>query len=161
MVLNRVYSKTLSIPNHKSWGAESCRDFSPPIMCRMSCVTCQVSGVRSVINGAYPAEFLNVTVSRSCDRAKFSWLCAKSWDLYAETKNLCILTSFTIFSSWFTRIMQILVWFWHFFLRKNVKTKVLTAQKSLLLECLLPSQVYFRFCNLWRKTHVFRNPEAF
>ena len=27
-------------------------------------------------------------------------------------------------------------WFWNFFLSKNVKNKVLTAQKNLLLECL-------------------------
>ena len=32
-------------------------------------------------------EFLKVTVSRSCDRAKIVWLCAKSWDLYVKTKK--------------------------------------------------------------------------
>ena len=53
------------------------------------------------------AEFLRVTVSRSCDRAKDFWVCVKSWDLYAQTKNFCTLTSFTVFSSCFTPI----IWF--------------------------------------------------
>ena len=30
------------------------------------------------------AEFLNVTASWSCDRAEFSWVCAKSWEVYAQ-----------------------------------------------------------------------------
>ena len=43
------------------------------------------------------AEFLNVTVTRSCDGAKFLGVCSKSWELYGQTKNLCILTSFFFF----------------------------------------------------------------
>ena len=78
----------------------------------------------------YPnSEFLNVTVSRSCDRAKFSWLWATFWDWYFETKNLCILTYSTVFSSWFTHNMWFLMWLLHFFLPTNFRTKVLTAQK--------------------------------
>ena len=78
----------------------------------------------------YPnSEFLNVTVSRLCDRAKFSWLWATFWDWYFETKNLCILTYSTVFSSWFTHNMWFLMWLLHFFLPTNFRTKVLTAQK--------------------------------
>ena len=33
-------------------------------------------------------EFLNVTVSPSCDGAKFSWLCATFWDLYLQAGKL-------------------------------------------------------------------------
>ena len=42
------------------------------------------------------AEFLKVTVSRSCDGAKFVLLCAKSGDVHGQTKNLCILTFFVV-----------------------------------------------------------------
>ena len=45
------------------------------------------------------AEFLNVTVSQCCDRTKFSWLCAKYWDLYAQSKNWCILITLTVFKA--------------------------------------------------------------
>ena len=83
------------------------------------------------------SEFLNVTVSQSCDRANFSWLGAKSWGLYVQAKYLCILTSFTVFSSWFTHIKWSLVWILFFSLRKSCLTKVWTAQKKLILECLL------------------------
>ena len=34
------------------------------------------------------AEFLNVTVTWLCDRAKFCWVCAKSWDMYTQTRKL-------------------------------------------------------------------------
>ena len=73
-------------------------------------------------------EFLNVTVSWSCARAKFSWPCAKSWDLYAQTQKLCILTSFRVISSWFTHIMWFFCVIFALFLAQNFKSKVLTAQ---------------------------------
>ena len=57
---------------------------------------------------------------------KIFWLSAKSWDLYAQPKNVGILTSFTVFSSWFTYIM----WFLHFFLRKISKLKFWPLKKS-------------------------------
>ena len=82
------------------------------------------------------AEFLKVTVSRSCDHAKIFRLCAKSGDLDAQTKNLCILTSFYTFSSFFTHIKWFFVIFFKLFLAQNFKNQVLTAQKILLLECL-------------------------
>ena len=51
MVCGNIF-KVLSIPNHKSWGAEILKECSPPTMCHMLCVkfhashvTCQVSGV--------------------------------------------------------------------------------------------------------------------
>ena len=66
----------------------------------------------------YTSELLNVTVSRSRYRVKFSLLCAISWDFYAQTKNVCIYTYFSVFSSWFTHIM---VWFLHFLWLKNFK----------------------------------------
>ena len=85
-------------------------------------------------------EFLNVTVSTLCDGAIFSWLCAKFWDFHAQTKNLCILTSFTFFFCLcFTHIIDF-KWYVCTFLAQNVGNRVLTAQKNLILECLpLPS----------------------
>ena len=44
-----------------------------------------------------PPEFLKVTVLLSCNRAKFFWLCSKPWNFHAQTRNVCILTSFTVF----------------------------------------------------------------
>ena len=44
MVCGNIF-KVLSIPNHKSWGAEILRECSPPTMCHMSRVICHVSGV--------------------------------------------------------------------------------------------------------------------
>ena len=32
-------------------------------------------------------EFLNVTVSKLCDCATFFWFCAKSWNLYVQSKT--------------------------------------------------------------------------
>ena len=53
VILLFLMFKTLSIPNCMSWGAEMLRECSPPTMCnisgvksQVSCVTCQVSGVR-------------------------------------------------------------------------------------------------------------------
>ena len=43
--------------------------------------------IRSLSN-YYSSEFLNVTVSPSCDGAQFSWLCATFWDLYVQTGKL-------------------------------------------------------------------------
>ena len=37
---------TLHIPNCRSWAAEILRECSPPTMCHMSCVRCQVPGVK-------------------------------------------------------------------------------------------------------------------
>ena len=53
-----------------------------------------------------------------------------------KLKKLLTLTSFIIFSLWFTHIMWFLVWFLHFYVRKISVLKFLTAQKNLLLECL-------------------------
>ena len=86
--------------------------------------------------GEAGAEFLKVTVSRLCDRAHIFWLCAKSWDLYAQTTKLCILNSFTVFFFLFHAYELILSDIFAIFLAQNFKTKVLTAQKNLLLECL-------------------------
>ena len=33
------------------------------------------------------SELLNVTVVRLLDRAKFCWVCAKSWDVYTQTRK--------------------------------------------------------------------------
>ena len=85
---------------------------------------CQLLTEDSQCNVLLIAEFPKVTVSRSCDRAKIFWLCAKSWDLLAQTKNLCILTSF--FYSFFPSYLPHIKWFF----AQDVKTKVLTAQKK-------------------------------
>ena len=50
MVCGNIF-KVLSIPNHKSWGAEILRECSPPTMCHMSRVICQVSGVSCQVSG--------------------------------------------------------------------------------------------------------------
>ena len=86
-----------------------------------------------------------IPLSWSCDRAKFSGLCVKSWDLHAQTKEIFILTSFTVFSSSFTHIK----WFWvilfaHFH-AQNFKTKVLTARK-----------IYFRMSDIEYLAACFR-----
>ena len=84
------------------------------------------------------SEFLKVTVSRSCDRAKNFWLCAKSWDMHTQPENLCIKTTFTFFTLFFKHIKL-------FFLRKISKLQFDRAKfqnynfdraKNLLLECL-------------------------
>ena len=80
----------------------------------------------------------------------------KSWDLHAQTNNLCILTSFKLFSSCFTHIKGFLCDIFALFLAQNFKTYVLTAQKNLLLECLFAvcslqfavCILQFAFCNL-------------
>ena len=114
----------------------------------MSHITCHMSKVTwhilfclefvdggSVINGANP-EFLNVTVARSCDRAKFSWPCAKSWDLYGKTQNVMHFNPFYIFFFLIHTYYVIFGLVFGLFLAQNFKTKVLTAQKNLLLKCL-------------------------
>ena len=45
ILLFRIF-KTLSIPNREIWRAKLLKECSPPTMCHMSCVTCEVSGVR-------------------------------------------------------------------------------------------------------------------
>ena len=50
MVCGNIF-KVLSIPNHKSWGAEMLRKCSPPTMCQMSRVIYHVSGVRCQVSG--------------------------------------------------------------------------------------------------------------
>ena len=50
MVCGNLF-KDLSIPNHKSWGAEILRECSPPTMCHMSRVICHVSGVTCQVSG--------------------------------------------------------------------------------------------------------------
>ena len=103
-----------------------------PISCDTSCPHLDVSDCGHITN----AEFLKVTVSRSCDRAKFVWLCSKSWDLYAQTKNLCSLTSFTVFFFMFYIYHVIFCEIFVLFVAQNFKTKVLTAKQNLRLECL-------------------------
>ena len=58
------------------------------------------------------------------------WICAKSWDLHAQTKNVCILTCLTVFSSCFTNIRWFLGIFLHFFLCKISKLKFWPRKKS-------------------------------
>ena len=54
----------LSIPNHKSWGAEILRECSPPTMCHMSRVICHMSGVRCQVS-FFIYIFLNFCLSVS------------------------------------------------------------------------------------------------
>ena len=45
---------------------------------------------RSFTGGGSATEFLNVTVSPSCDNAQFCWLCAKFWGLYVQAGKFMI-----------------------------------------------------------------------
>ena len=82
------------------------------------------------------SEFLKVTFSRSCDRARIFWLRAKSWNLKVQTKNLCIFTSLTVFFFMFHTYCVTFNEIFALFVTQNFKIKVLTAQKNLLLKCL-------------------------
>ena len=83
------------------------------------------------------AEFVNVTVSRSCDRAKLSRVCAKSWELYLQTKKLCNLNTFKKLFFYIIHTFHVILGvIFALFLAQNFKTEVLTAQKNLVLECL-------------------------
>ena len=64
------------------------------------------------------------------------WCGTKSWDLYPQTQHLCILTSFTFFFFMFCTYYVIFSEIFALVLALNFKTKVLTAQKNQLLECL-------------------------
>ena len=65
-------------------------------------------------------------MSRSHGRATTqNWDCANSWELYAQTKKI------SIFHTCYVILGVIFV----LFLAQNFKTKVLTVQKNLLLEC--------------------------
>ena len=77
-------------------------------------------------------EFLKVMVSRSCDSAKFFWLPAKSWDLHAQSTNLCILTIFTVFSSLFFTHTKCFLMIFSLFLHKIPKLKFGPYKKSTL-----------------------------
>ena len=58
--------KVLSIPNHKSWGAEILREFSTPpcVTCQVSYVMCQVSRVRCQVSYVtfFPSSFFKASV---------------------------------------------------------------------------------------------------
>ena len=88
-------------------------------------------------------EFLKVPVSWSSDLAKVFRLCAKSWDVHAQSKMFCILTSFTVFSSFFTHNKRFLVKCLHFFLRKISKIKFWLRKRNLLLESMLTASTKF------------------
>ena len=61
--------------------------------------------------------------------------------MHAQTENLCILTSFTGFFIIFHTYYGIFCDFSALFLAQNFKTKILTAQKNLLLECLVTAVI--------------------
>ena len=82
------------------------------------------------------SKFLKVTVSWSYNRTKIFWLCAKSWDLHAQSKKICIFTLQFFFFMFHTYLVISSDTF-PIFLAQNCKTEVLTAQKNLLLECLV------------------------
>ena len=75
-------------------------------------------------------EFLKVTVSLSCNRAQFLWLCAKSWDLHAQTKKIKFnlfypfFFMFHIYKGIFSDV------FYTFLLRKISKLKFWPRKKS-------------------------------
>ena len=70
-------------------------------------------------------------VTRSCNRTKNFWLCAKYWDLNVRAKKFMHFNLFCIFSSsCFTHNKWSLVLFLHFFLRKISKLKFWPRKKS-------------------------------
>ena len=91
----------------------------------------------NVTKRKFYTEFLNVTVSPSCNGAKFSWLGAKFWDLYVQTVKFMICFIFLIFLSIFTDLTKTLRFFLPIFLRKIFTSGSVTAPKNLLLECLI------------------------
>ena len=63
--------KTLSIPNHKSWGADILREYSPPNMCHMSHVTFFVDKVVELVGGG--------PVINRASLSSFRWLKIIYW----------------------------------------------------------------------------------
>ena len=82
------------------------------------------------------SEFLKVTVSPSCDGAKFSWCCSKFCYLYLQTGKI---NNFLYFSILFCPFLPTLCASKRFFPHipaQNFESKIVTAQKNLLTECL-------------------------
>ena len=75
------------------------------------------------------AEFLNVTVSRSCDRAKFN----EFVQILENSMHKLKYHAFKFICHTYYVILCVIL---ALFLAQILKTKVLTAQKSLILECL-------------------------
>ena len=74
---------TMSIPNHKSWGAEIFRESPSTIICHLSCVTCKVRCV-TIFFQSGGASHLRVCYQRGLPRLVF---CAV--DCARETVVLC------------------------------------------------------------------------
>ena len=77
----------------------------------------------------FMCRFLYVTVSLFFHCSNFSWLCIQSWDLYAQTKKLCISTPFTVCSACFTHIIWFFLCDFFSFLCKISKLKVQLRNK--------------------------------
>ena len=57
------------------------------------------------------SELLNIIVVGSCDRAKFYWVCAKSWDVYTNPKKSY---TYTLFKS-LLHICSPFMWLFEYF----------------------------------------------
>ena len=81
-------------------------------------------------SGLTQAELLNLTVVHLFDRAKFCWVCAKSWDVYRKTwKHRAFLHIFYDFTPFMGLIVFLCAFLAYFFLNY-----VLTTQENELLE---------------------------
>ena len=96
-------------------------------------------------SSSFTAEFLNINVSPSYDSAKFSWLCAKLWDLYVQTKKNLDFLSFDYNSCTFSPTLCPCLIYLPIFLRKISTTEIMTAQECVFLECLFPCRVIFYY----------------
>ena len=78
-------------------------------------------------------EFLIVTLTRFCDRTKFSWIHAKSWDVYTQTRKVMHFYHFLYIFAPFMWLLEYFsyIFFAHFFLKLSVD-----RAKNVLLECL-------------------------
>ena len=56
-------------------------------------------------------DFLNVTVSPLCGGANFFWICARSWDVFTQTKKVVVLTILTYFLHVSTPFMWFILFF--------------------------------------------------
>ena len=120
-----VYCQTVKLSDCQTFRLADCLTVRLPV--------CQTNW----LNLNLKPEFLKVTVSPSCNSAKFSWFYPKFWDLLHTSWKFNEFFSkffsiFCLFLPSYGHVMN----FWPIFLRKIFKNKTVTVQKHPLLECL-------------------------
>ena len=81
------------------------------------------------------AEFLQVTVSASCDGAKFSWFCAKFKDLYVQPEKSKTLINFLNFWPVFIHFMSLFCVFFQKWTKKIWQLKKTKKTSNSLENC--------------------------